>query len=176
MQKNESDDNILVSELQSECLKQSVLSTFSSILNEDLKFLGSAEKQLNNKTEGIIGIISLIGDISWSIMLGLPKNTVITLVPKFTGFDIEYDSEDMGDVVGELANIVAGDLVARLDEIGTNVNMSLPTVARGSDLELLFPDRLPSMRMGFSTKEEKFWIKVAIGRPQNNHRNWIGRE
>jgi len=161
-------DQITPTVLHLECIKQSILKTFSSMIRETLTFLGTQANGQVSKTEGIVGIISIVGDIAWSLMLGLPKPTAITLVPKFAGFEIQYDSDDMGDIVGELANIVAGDLLARLDVIGVNASMSLPTVARGSDLELLLPDKLPSMRMGFSTAEGNFWLKIAIGQPYNH--------
>jgi chemotaxis protein CheX len=149
--------------LHLECIKQSVLDTFNAISGEELLFLGINNNGHNYKTEGMIGIISIVGDILWSITLGLPKNTVLSLGPKFAGFDIHYYSDDMGDMVGELTNIVAGDILARLDAIGVSANMSLPTVARGSDLELFSLVRPPSMRMAFSTENIELWLKVAVG-------------
>ena len=46
-------------------------------------------------------------------MLGLPRQTASNLVLAFAGCEIDFDSPDMGDAVGELANILAGDFVAR---------------------------------------------------------------
>jgi len=66
----------------------------------------------------IIAVISLVGDVEWSIFLGLPRETVPVLVAKFAGFEIPFDSEDMGDAVGELANILAGDVKRRLEAKG----------------------------------------------------------
>lgn len=161
---------VQLSPVHIECLKQSIYTTFSTVCGNGLKYLGLSSEAEVNKTEGIIGIISIVGDVSWALMLGFPRRTASTLAPVFAGFDIPYESEDMGDIVGELANIAAGDLVARLEVVGIRSGLSLPTVARASDLELLLPDRTPSIQMDFSAREREFWLKVAVRRP---HRTFI---
>ncbi len=156
-----------LTEQQLDCIREAVKTTFSSIYGEDINYLGdNVEGTTSKKGGGVVGIISFIGDLAWSLMLGLPEETAMALASKFAGFEIDFESEDMGDVVGELANIVAGDLVARLDAIGAKVNMSLPTIARGRDFELLLPDKLPSLRVGFTASEGEFWIKLAVGEPK----------
>lgn len=142
-----------------ECIKASVISTFGSIIGEPPVFTGFEEKHPD--FTGVVGIISLLGGISWSLMLEIPKVTALPLALKFAGFEIEYDSEDMGDVVGELANVFAGDSVSRLDAVGVKVNMSLPTIARGSGMQLTVPEKFPLLRMKFTSLEGEFWIKIA---------------
>src|SRR5207244_10134077 len=111
--------------------------------------------------DGVVGIISFMGGLSWSLMLGLPRETATALALAFAGFEIPFDSADMGDVVGELANVLAGGVSARLDTAGVAAQMSLPTVARGSDVELLLPGGLPSQRLPFASARGQFWVKVV---------------
>ncbi len=114
---------------------------------------------------GIVGIISFTGDLSWSFALMLPEQTACLMAQKFAGFPILFDSPDMGDVVGELANVIAGDITARLDRIGVRANMSLPTVLRGHAVDLLPVGNLATMRMDFASQEGNFWFKLAAGKP-----------
>ncbi|MDZ7260510.1 MAG: chemotaxis protein CheX [candidate division KSB1 bacterium] len=144
------------------CVKQAVLATFATICGVEPSYQGTGED--GAPTHAGVGIISIVGDVAWSLMLGLPRDTATALALKFAGFEIDYDSADMADVVGELANIVAGDAIARLASIGVRAEISVPTVVRGSDLELLVPVRLPSMRMRFASPEGEFWLKLASSR------------
>jgi CheY-specific phosphatase CheX len=113
---------------------------------------------------GIVGILSFFGDISWTLSLGLPCETASALAVKFAGFDIPFDSPDMGDIVGELANVVAGDIVAQLDARRVKAQMSLPMVARGSDLELLAPGHKPSVRFACDSPQGPFWYKLVVAK------------
>lgn len=113
---------------------------------------------------GIVGIISFLGDLSWSYSLILPEQTASTLIQKFVGFEIPYASADMADAVGELANVLAGDIVARLETKRIKAQMSLPTVARGTDVEMISPAGLPSARIFFSAPIGRFWLKVSSAR------------
>jgi len=139
--------------------RDSILSIFNTIfgakpsLNE-----GEEEKKLG---EGVVGIISFMGDVNYIIMLALPKDSAIAMASKFCGFDIDYDSADMGDVVGELANVLAGDIVARMSKEDLKITMSLPTIMRGHDVEPLLPRGLPLEKLSFSMPEGSFMLKVA---------------
>jgi chemotaxis protein CheX len=145
-----------------ESLKEAVVTTFGAISGADAIYEGEDNSA---PCEGAVGIISVVGGVAWSLVLGFPRDTAVALSMKFAGFEIPYDSADMGDVVGELANVLAGDVVARLDVMGVKVDMSLPTVARGTDVNLMLPGALSSLRLRFSIPEGCFWLGLAIGRP-----------
>lgn len=142
-------------------LKESVIGTLGAICGEDPIYEGDVTSTPG--CEGVVGIISLIGDVAWSVMLCIPKETTAGLILKFAGFEIDYDSNDMGDVVGELANVIAGDTSARLDAIGVRGDLSLPTVARGSSIQLLRTEGVYSRYMQFNSADGKFWIKLVAG-------------
>jgi CheY-specific phosphatase CheX len=142
-------------------VRQATVGTFEAIcgVEPESHFEGSCE----TPHQGVVGIISLVGDIIWTLMLGIPRDTATDIAMKFAGFDIPFDSQDMGDVVGELANVLGGDVVARLDDVGLKVDLSLPTVARGTDLDLLLPAGVTSTRMWFTLPEGMFWVDLALG-------------
>jgi len=139
--------------------RDSIFSIFNTIFGSVPKFNeGGNGKKMG---DGVVGIISFMGDISWIVMLELPKESAKSMASKFCGFDIDYDSPDMGDVVGELANVLAGDIVARMSKEELKVTMSLPTIMRGHDVEPLLPRGLPLEKLSFSMAEGNFMLKVA---------------
>jgi chemotaxis protein CheX len=112
----------------------------------------------------VIGVISVVGDVDWSIFLGLPKQTALALTAKFAGFAIPYDSEDMGDAVGELTNIFAGDVKRRLTDKGLNANISLPSVIRAESLQVLVQRSTSVTKRCFQSDAGKLWTGVAFSK------------
>ncbi|HVM60237.1 MAG TPA: chemotaxis protein CheX [Verrucomicrobiae bacterium] len=89
--------------------------------------------------EKIIASVSLVGDVEMTVFLGMPSATAVALAEKFAGFKVPFESPDMADAIGELGNMIAGDLKIRLDRSGLKANISLPTVFRGQDLTVTTP-------------------------------------
>lgn len=106
-------------------------------------------------------VISFFGDPVFSVVLGLPEATAAAVAEKFCGFEVPFDGPDMGDLVGELVNVMAGEVVARLEAGGKKAPMSLPTVARGQNVELLPPADARTERLAFTTAAGPFWLKLV---------------
>lgn len=151
--------NKQVPDILNDLVKKSVLETFGSICGMEPDYKGKMDGE--SPCEAVVGIISLVGVESWSIMVGLPRGTASVMAEKFAGFEIPFESEDMGDAVGELTNILAGDVCARFDEEGIKTDLSLPTITRGSDLELLSPRKQSSTSLEFALPEGRFWITLV---------------
>jgi chemotaxis protein CheX len=120
-----------------------------------------ADQPMEASGPGIMGVISFFGDPVWSVSLVMPEKTAVTAAKAFAGFDIAFDSPDMGDIVGEMANVMAGDIVARLDARGIAAQMSLPTVARGHDVELLTAANACAARLRFESSNGGFWFRLV---------------
>lgn len=109
----------------------------------------------------IAGVISFIGDITWTLTLVMPSDSAEGIATKFAGFQIDFESADMADVIGEFVNVVAGIACGHLEECEIAGQMSLPTVARGDAFELMKPDHLLSHRMYFTACGDDFWVDVS---------------
>lgn len=146
-----------------DAVKQSVETTFNQIFSEKPSY------QTNglpfDQSPCVAGIISFMGDAAWSLTCILSAEAAPALALKFTGMDIPFDSPDMGDVAGELVNVLAGEVVAQLERRRLRVQMSLPTVARGSPLEFLPERRLVASLLAFRSSYGNFWLRVATPVP-----------
>ncbi len=145
------------------CLDKAVESTFGMILGESPKF--SEDGQDTTEHSGLVGIIAVVGDVSWSLSVGFSPQSATSIAQQFAGCEFDYDSDDMCDVIGELANVLAGDVVAALDELGIKVQMSLPSVARASNLQLTQPGAVHSLRRRYTTSFGDIVVGLAIGKP-----------
>ena len=111
----------------------------------------------------ILSVISLVGDLEWAVFLGLPKNTAEAISLKFAGFEIPFESADMGDAIGELTNIVVGQVKKLLDQRGLNVEISLPSVMRAESLEVLVQREMFQQKACFSSPVGGLWTGVVCG-------------
>ena len=116
----------------------------------------------------IAGIISFFGNLPWTLTWVLTDQTAPALAQKFTGFEIPFDSKDMGDMAGELVNVLAGEIVAQLDQRRIKSQMSLPTVARGTNLELMPERGAPNVaELDYSSSQGGFWLRLAAAKSGN---------
>lgn len=150
-----------------ELLEQHAPELVSAVQSNFGVFCGGAASYEGNDAvrepfDGIIGMLSLVGNDLWCLALCLPRQVAESIARTFVGMEIPFDSEDMGDVVGELANILAGDVAARLDAAGLKLDLGLPTVTRGASISILLPRDCASAQMRFSCPAGDFWLTTAV--------------
>jgi CheY-specific phosphatase CheX len=112
-----------------------------SIENTLASILGSRPVRTSGPptTDGpaLLGIISFVGDEKWSLSLMLVDPVASTMVERFCGMALPFDSPDLGDAVGELVNVIAGEVVAQMEKRRLQARMSLPIVIRGQAMALV---------------------------------------
>ena len=141
----------------SDSVIQASADTFQSLCGIELRPTEDAA-ETNDGT--LIAVISLVGDLDWSIFLGLPRDTATAVCAQFAGFEIPFESEDMGDAVGELANILAGQTKALLDAAGVKAEISLPSVMRAESLSVLLPRHATTVKYDFDSDLGPLWTGI----------------
>ncbi|HEY1186909.1 MAG TPA: chemotaxis protein CheX, partial [Gemmata sp.] len=110
---------------------------------------------------GIMTTISFVGDLQWAFAMAFPEDAAVALSRTFAGFDIPFDSPDMGDVIGEIINVIAGDVVGRLAKQKLTAQMSLPTTVRGSNVAMLIPTDASAKRCVFTGPAGICWFDLV---------------
>ena len=112
----------------------------------------------------LLVIISLVGDLEWSVFLGFPRRTAVAIGERFFGAPLAFESDDLSDCIGELGNIFAGELRARLERRGVAAEMSLPIVMRGAGIHLFVGRSCPNDGRFTKTEFGRLWCKVVSGK------------
>lgn len=142
-------------------VKGSVIKTFASIIGEEPECI--EEENTGGPLNGIVGNVAVVNSQhTLSLMLAIPKDTALYLSEVFIGMQIPFESDDMGDLIGEIANILAGDVAASVEKVGFRGQSSLPTATRGSDLTLFMPTKPPKEEMKFSSANTEFWLTMVL--------------
>ncbi|MDR8392847.1 chemotaxis protein CheX [Aliifodinibius sp. S!AR15-10] len=142
-------------------VETSVINTFASIIGEEPNYV--KEENGEGPLNGIIGNVTVFNsEHTLSLMLAIPKDTALYLSEVFIGMELPFESDDMGDLIGEVSNILAGDVAANVEKVGFRGQSSLPTATRGSDLTLFMPTKPPTEKMKFSTTNMDFWLTLVL--------------
>lgn len=143
-----------------DAVKASIDKTYASLCGETPKLITNGDANGHDGPR-IAGVISFLGNIPWTLSWILTEKTAPVLAQKFTGFEIPFDSSDMGDMAAELVNVVAGEIISQLERRGIKSQMSLPTVLRGAPLELI-PENGPSVtELEYTSGQGSFSIRLA---------------
>ena len=145
-----------------ECIAQATIDIFSATCGLTLEPVSDDTDLADD--EVIIAVISLVGDVEWSLFVCLPRDTASALAAKFAGFEIPFESEDMGDAIGELTNILAGDVKLKLDAKAIKAELSLPSVMRAESIEVLVQRNSVIRKTCFNSSAGKLWTGVSVGK------------
>lgn len=108
----------------------------------------------------VAGVIAFVGELKWSMTLLLPEAVALPFVEKFCGFHIPFESDDMADAMGEVVNVIAGEVTVQLEKRRLRGRMSLPTVLRGQGLQLVANRTAASHRVGYRVSFGDFSVRL----------------
>ncbi|KMP10472.1 hypothetical protein UR09_06130 [Candidatus Nitromaritima sp. SCGC AAA799-A02] len=128
-----------------ESIKISIARKLSSVCQEDIKF----EKVCKDFENDLVGIVSFIGDASFILLIMLTDDHIKKISSKFVGVEMDSSSDEIGDLISEVANIVFGDIDMDLKKINLKTERSLPTILKGKDMQPVLRKKAPSIILGF---------------------------
>ena len=143
-----------------ECVTQATREMILATCGVQVQPVDGADAAQAMQGPQVVSVISVVGDVDWSVFLGLPKATAEEIAERFAGFAIGFDSPDMGDAMGELCNILVGQVKALLDQRGLDVEISLPSVMRADRPEMLVQKDLTVVRTSFVSDVGSLWTGV----------------
>jgi CheY-specific phosphatase CheX len=112
----------------------------------------------------LAAVISFVGETKWSLTLMVTEEVGVAMVEKFCGFAIPFDAEDMADAVGELVNVIAGEVTLQMEKRKIRGRMSLPIVLRGQGLQLVANRAAARQQLAYRTSFGPFAVQfLAAG-------------
>jgi two-component system chemotaxis response regulator CheY len=85
----------------------------------------------------VFSMISIYGEVQWTISVGYEEDAAVGVASRLAGEQIPFDSEDLGDAIGEITNMVAGEIKRALLNRNMQVQISLPTVLAATEIRWL---------------------------------------
>jgi chemotaxis protein CheX len=112
----------------------------------------------------IVGTVSLAGSILGNVNVHLNKKfawTITAAMLEMTVADIDGDDE-VHDVIGEVCNMVGGNLKSRLCDAGFVCELSIPSITAGSDFRIESKGWQRHERFGFQNHEDSALVEVFM--------------
>ena len=117
--------------------------------------LGKGYYYSSMKNSFMITYVDFTGSYDFKYFFNLPKDLAYEIAQKlYRNESIEYSDELVADFVGELANVISGNITSQLLELGLNITIHPPVTVFATEIAsyspppdhriLAFPARVPS--------------------------------
>jgi chemotaxis protein CheX len=142
-------------------LAQIVESIFAAMMNLEISECGTPWFAGGDR---LTSAVHLAGDWNGAVLFECDRS----LACRFAGHFLSIDTpgtvdDDVRDVLGELANMVGGNLKCILAD---GIQLSMPSVVDGANFSLRVCGAEARERLAFQCTEGLFWITVLTTRPQ----------
>ena len=135
-------------------------SCFSTMMGIDVHPGVPALKKFPYPSHDISSVIGLSGDAQGSISLSFPTDDAHIFVKAMLGNPEVIDEEEMTDGIGEIANIIAGNVKRHFATI--NLSISLPNIIIGKKHTLSGQSGMPTIMVPFNSEKGRFVMEVSL--------------
>ncbi|MDR0586561.1 MAG: chemotaxis protein CheX [Treponema sp.] len=111
----------------------------------------------------ISGIIALTGEVKGLISISMGASTASKIAGRLIGEGIDFSDADVVDAIGEIVNIIAGNVKKNLEDM-FKIIISLPAVVRGNARFIVIPEeRTRLLCIPFTVFDtDTIWLSLTI--------------
>jgi chemotaxis protein CheX len=142
-------------EVKVELLTQIVQSVFTTMMDLEV-FPGDTPWSFVG--DRLTSMVSLAGDWNGAVLLECNRKQACQFAGRILAMDPPNAvDDDVRDVLGELANMIGGNLKSGMS---TGVRLSMPSVMDGKDYDLRVCGSEVQERVSFQSADGHFWVTV----------------
>jgi chemotaxis protein CheX len=109
---------------------------FSTMLMIDLVVGEPVEGAGGEVISNITSLLGLGGDIRGMLAVHCPAAVATAITSAFLGIDVDSLNEDVKDAIGEIANMIAGNLKGAFAGYGVKVALAIPSAIIGESFRV----------------------------------------
>jgi len=125
----------------------------------NLPFVG--EQRISGDTTAMVG---LAGALRGVLSIRCNSRTAERIAGRMLGSEEDVHPSEVPDALAEICNMVAGNFKAKIAGLVDNCMLSVPTVIRGDDYELVTIADVELITVGLTYEESPIWFCLAIHR------------
>ncbi|MCA1796539.1 MAG: chemotaxis protein CheX [Geobacteraceae bacterium] len=135
---------------------------FETMIMVDINAGDPILEKINNFKCSVSGVIGLAGSCKGMLAIHLPDKVAMSITGSFLGMDVTEVDDDVTDAIGELANMVAGNIKMILDEAGNNVTVSIPSCVHGEEYSMDTVSDSQRVVIPFNIESGRFLVELQI--------------
>ncbi|MGB3212372.1 MAG: chemotaxis protein CheX [Desulforhopalus sp.] len=113
-------------------------------------------------TDSISGVIGLAGTYKGVLAIHIPNKVAMAITSSFLGMDVDTINEDVEDAVGELANMLGGNVKSILSDNGRDIDLSLPSTITGQQYDFQPTKEAERIIISFNCDAGEFAIDLQL--------------
>lgn len=140
---------------------ESAKEIFSSMIMMEIEVVEKTTPD-NVLEDSISGIIGLAGLRKGVLAIHLPNTVAMAITSNFLGMDVTEINEDVEDAVGELANMLGGNVKTILSEKGRDIELSMPSTITGKKYDFQTTKDAERYIIPFDADVGRFTVELQL--------------
>ncbi len=112
----------------------------------------------------ITGMIGLAGTHKGILAIHVPYTVAMAITSSFLMMDITEINEDVHDAIGEVANMLGGNVKTILSDNGRDIDLSLPSTIAGAEYSFSSDKEVDKVIIEFDTGKGTFLVEMDLER------------
>lgn len=144
-------------------IESTIIETFDAMMSMAIEAVADDESARFGAGKTMVGAVHFGGEVVGVISFTLTEAFARTVTAAMLGMETDEieGTEEINDVIGELANIVAGNLKSEFLDQGLTCVISTPSITSGSDFKIDPVDIAPPIRFVFRHNEEIVRVELC---------------
>jgi chemotaxis protein CheX len=145
-----------------EKLIESTIEIFTGMVMMDVSTTGEPSDMLKPLTNSITGMVGLAGTHKGVLAVHIPKAVATAITTNFLGVEVDEINEDVEDAIGEIANMLGGNLKTILSDKGKDIQLSLPSTISGDEYNFSSHADVDRLIIAFTAPDGEFFVEVEL--------------
>lgn len=133
---------------------------FSTMLMVELEAEEGAGQEKPAIQSNITSMIGLGGGIKGLLAVHCPLSVATAITSTFLGMDVEEIDDDVKDAIGEIANMIAGNLKISFAAVDVKVELAIPTSVVGDSFYVSGNGDSIRLAVPLIMEGKTFWVEL----------------
>ena len=143
---------------------ESTIEIFTSMVMMDISVAGDLMQKIGPLKQSITGMVGLAGTHKGVMAVHFPNQIAQDVTSSFLGMEVNDINEDVQDAIGEIANMLGGNLKTILSDRGRDIQLSLPSTISGDQYSFSSQADADQVIIPFQAPSGIFYVEVELER------------
>ncbi len=137
---------------------------FTGMVMMEINQSGELLEELGLLKNSITGMVGLAGTHKGVLAVHIPNQLALAITANFLGLEFEEMNADVQDAVGEIANMLGGNVKTILSDKGRDIQLSLPSTISGEQYTFMSQNDVDQVVIPFNAPAGVFYVELELER------------